>query len=280
MQTDKQISILGCGWLGLPLALNLKQKNFKVKGSTTSPAKLKVLAENGISPYLIDLAKNNTESLISFLETDLLIICFPPKIRAGKGTEYLSQIKCLQQAISKASIKFILFISSTSVYPDLNTSITEDTDLTENFLQNYLLQAEQEIQKTQIPTTILRFAGLIGPNRHPGRFFAGKINVPNPLGPVNLIHLEDCIQIIAAIINQDKWNEVYNASSDEHPTRQEFYTSATVALNLPLPHFATPTSKDIFKIISSEKLKKDLQYRFIYPNPMLFKEVLPKNKEF
>jgi len=34
-----QISILGCGWLGLPLAKAILENEFSVKGSTTSREK-------------------------------------------------------------------------------------------------------------------------------------------------------------------------------------------------------------------------------------------------
>ena len=36
----EKISILGCGWLGLPLAKSLLAKGYKIKGSTTSESKL------------------------------------------------------------------------------------------------------------------------------------------------------------------------------------------------------------------------------------------------
>jgi len=274
MQTDIKISILGCGWLGLPLAKMLLQKGYWVKGSTTSPAKLDILFSAGIQPYLIHLAGEPINNLADFLQTDLLIISFPPKIRAGKGEEYVQQINFLVESIQEASLKNILFISSTSVYPDTNSTVTELTTPADSLTAQYLVQAEKALQRTGIPTTILRFSGLIGYDRHPGRFFSGKENLPNPLGPVNLIHLDDCLQIINIIIEQQKWDEVYNACADNHPQRQEFYTAATAALGLPLPHFADPNPNDTFKIINSEKLKKELYYRFIYPDPMFFKEVL------
>jgi len=274
MQTDKKISILGCGWLGLPLAKMLLQKGYLVKGSTTSPSKLDILSSAGIQPYLIHLAGEPTNKLADFLQTDLLIISFPPKIRAGKGEDYVQQINFLVESIQEASLKNILFISSTSIYPDTNSTVTELTIPAASLTAQYLVQAEKALQRTSIPTTILRFSGLIGYDRHPGRFFAGKENLPNPLGPVNLIHLDDCLQIINVIIEQQKWDEVYNACADTHPQRQEFYTAATAALGLPPPHFADPNLNDTFKIINSEKLKKELYYRFIYPDPMFFKEVL------
>jgi UDP-N-acetyl-D-mannosaminuronate dehydrogenase len=51
-----QISILGCGWLGLPLAKALLENGFSVNGSTTSVEKLSVLENLGIQPYLIALS--------------------------------------------------------------------------------------------------------------------------------------------------------------------------------------------------------------------------------
>jgi 3-hydroxyisobutyrate dehydrogenase-like beta-hydroxyacid dehydrogenase len=50
-----KISILGCGWLGLPLAKSLLAKSYEVKGSTTSENKLEVLINAGILPFQIQL---------------------------------------------------------------------------------------------------------------------------------------------------------------------------------------------------------------------------------
>ncbi len=49
------ISVLGCGWLGLPLAEDLIDKGYKVKGSTTTESKLNGFLEKGINPYYINL---------------------------------------------------------------------------------------------------------------------------------------------------------------------------------------------------------------------------------
>lgn len=46
-----KISILGCGWLGLPLAKALIENGFSVKGSTTSTDKLTALENDGITPF-------------------------------------------------------------------------------------------------------------------------------------------------------------------------------------------------------------------------------------
>ena len=43
MSQKDEISIMGCGWLGLPLAAQLVKAGYNVKGSTTTPEKLEVL---------------------------------------------------------------------------------------------------------------------------------------------------------------------------------------------------------------------------------------------
>jgi nucleoside-diphosphate-sugar epimerase len=57
----KTISILGCGWLGIPLAETLIQKGFSIKGSTTSANKLSVLQNKGIEPFAISLEADGVE---------------------------------------------------------------------------------------------------------------------------------------------------------------------------------------------------------------------------
>ena len=90
-----KIAIIGCGWLGLPLAKKLIKENFIVKGSTTSKEKISVLKAEKIEPFLIDLNKNlDKEILNSFLENiNVLIINIPPKIRKEKIINYYNKIQ-------------------------------------------------------------------------------------------------------------------------------------------------------------------------------------------
>ena len=63
-----QISILGCGWLGLPLAKSLLQNGFSIKGSTTSLKKIFPLQSAGITPFLVRLEEHQiSESIADFL---------------------------------------------------------------------------------------------------------------------------------------------------------------------------------------------------------------------
>lgn len=264
-----QISILGCGWLGLPLAKALLENGFSVNGSTTSIEKLSVLENLGIQPFLIALESNNVSGDIAvFLNgSKTLIIDIPPKLRGNSKEDFVGKIKTVIPFIEKSTIENVLFISSTSVYSDDNSSVTEETKPhpeTESGKQ--LVLAEQLLQSnSNFKTTILRFGGLIGEDRHPIHFLAGRTNLENPEAPINLIHQDDCIGIILEILGKNSWNETFNAVTPFHPSRKEYYTQKAKDLNLVPPEFnyENPT---FGKTILNSKVENVLGYTFAKPN--------------
>ncbi len=274
MEKSKIISVLGCGWLGLPLAEHLVKSGYTVKGSTTTADKLEFLKEKGINPFLIKLQEDSLEkqSLDNFLESDILVLNIPPKLRSDGGEAYHKQMRTLLKSLVNSPVSRVLFVSSTSVYKDLNRIVTEeDSSFTEELEpDNMLLQAEKMFQdREDWVTTIVRFGGLVGGDRHPGRFLAGKKHLPNGDAPVNMIHQDDCVAILSRIIEQEAWGETYNACADQHPLRKDFFPLAAKQLGLTPPEF-DDMDETHFKLISSQKLKDDLSYVFIHPNPMAF----------
>lgn len=53
--TDKAISILGCGCMGVPLAEEFIKDGINIKGSTSTHEKLELLRQKGIQAYHIVL---------------------------------------------------------------------------------------------------------------------------------------------------------------------------------------------------------------------------------
>ncbi|MFD2871235.1 SDR family oxidoreductase [Mucilaginibacter ximonensis] len=255
------VSVLGCGWYGSELAKTLVNKWIKVKGSTTSAEKLAVLSQLGIEPYQINLATDDTIDT-DFLECDVLWISIPPKARSGNGKVYLDSLTKLIPQIKSQAVKQVVLISSTGVYSDNNTEVTELDAPSPDTESGKILLAAEELLKAEkgFTTTIIRFGGLIGPGRDPGRFFAGKKAIPNGDAPVNLIHLTDCIGISSAILDKQAFGYTYNAVSPLHPPKGEFYTAAALASALEEPQFIE--EKNNWKIVSSVNVPKYLEYEY------------------
>ena len=251
------ISILGCGWLGFPLALTLTKNGYSIKGSTTSEIKVKLLNNNGVQPFIIDLSNRENE-FKKFLNSEVLIIAIPSKNIAG--------FKNLIFHIENSKIKNILFISSTSVYPNSNSIITE-----EHLIHKTPLSEIEMLFKTNtnFKSTILRFGGLIGYDRKPGNFFKNGKIINHPDAFVNLIHRDDCIQIIKEIIAKNIWSKTLNACTDTHPKKRDFYTKEFRKEGRNNPIFNELASNE-YKIINSDQLKKILNYNFIYSDLMKY----------
>ena len=260
---SKTISILGCGWLGYPLAINLQTSGWAVKGSSTSESKLKMLSKHQIEPFQINLNDNINEIPNSFLESEYLVINIPP----SKLDDALNQYKKLSSILNNCPIEKVLFISSTSAYHSENLLANEEDTDTLPESHNRTISFERIFQGLNKDVTILRLAGLVGPKRHPGRFFANGKSLTHPNMPVNLIHLTDCIGIIKQILERNCWNEIFNGCADTHPSKREFYTKATHKLGTTININESDTIAD-GKKVSNKKVKTTLNYQFQYPDLM------------
>lgn len=248
----QNISILGCGWLGLELARELVQWGYFVKGSTRSLQKLQIIQQIGAKPYQVTIHDQST-SWTEFLESEILIITMPPR-EVAIFEHFILQIQKI------TTIQKVVFISSTAVYPFSNGQVTERSPIK----LTPLTTIESLFRKnSNFKTTILRFGGLYGPDRHPGNFIKQDRILEHPEGFVNLIHRDDCIGIIKQLLATNTWNETFNACADAHPMRREFYTKQAHLLEKTTPVF-NENAAPLFKIISSEKLKTMLNYTFKY----------------
>lgn len=256
---------MGCGWLGLPLAKSLIQAGYHVHGSTTNKDKLDTLEQEKIKPFMVILGEESvTGSITEFLDRlDVLIINIPPKLRGNNNESYVLKMKFLHNQIGKSSIKKILFVSSTSVYGAAEGEVTEDTlpmPVTESGRQ--LLEAEKIFQNDKsLQTAIIRFGGLIGPDRHPVTMLSGKEGLTNGNDPVNLIHLYDCIHLIKTVIENNWWNQIFNGVYPDHPLKRDYYSHIADKNSLSRPQYLPSEFNKIGKIIISRNfLNKNVHF--------------------
>ena len=272
MNQENSVSILGCGWLGFPLAQQLVQSAYRVNGSSTREEKLVQFSGGGIQPFLIRLDQRETlANFQEFADSEILIIAVPPGSSPEKKEAYLQFFQSLSDLLSaNQQVRQLIYISSTSVYGEPN-SLVDEASVLEPIETNgkLLAEVEQVLQTLHLPTCIIRAGGLIGPGRNPGRFFAGRQNIPNGQAPVNLIHQADVIQIILHAIAV-RYQGIINACAPSHPSRSEFYSLAAQQAGLASPSFIQ--EKGQWKQVEPKYLQQ-VEFKFNYPNlldPALF----------
>jgi|SRR5690554_730399 len=263
MSKEKIFGVVGCGWLGLSMAQKWIKEDMSVLGTTTTKEKIKSLEAEGIIAYLLE-NKQDEKDLKWLKQVDVLLLNIPP---SGLKEEYANlMLKIAKQIKTDAKI---IFISSTSVYANNNKEVTEESELEETRKNSaYIINAEQSLLDfAKERLSIIRMSGLVGKERNPAKYMQGR-NVSGGNEPVNLIHLEDCMGIIDHIINNSIWGEIFNASTQEHPSKKEYYTYAAKQLNIDPPVFNDKSQS--YKTINSDKLIKKFGYTFKYADPFDF----------
>ena len=257
----KNISILGGGWLGFPLGKELA-KQHQIKMSSTSQNKLKIYADAGLQPFLLNILPNESSTFDSmfFEECDLLIITIPPNRRNSESLDYVKKMDWIISQIEKHDIKEVIFTSSTSVYDGLINEVDELSHLL-NETNEIVVNELKLLHSKTFNAAVLRLGGLFGNERHPVYYLVKKKVIENGNEPVNMLHLNDAINAIKRIVSKPIPNSIYNLVYPKHDSRETFYTNAAKRLNLILPPFIySEVSKN--RKVMSEKIQNDYNFEF------------------
>ncbi len=267
----KKVAIVGLGWLGMPLALSLMSKGWQVTGTKTTEDGVEAARMCGLESYLLQLTPElecDSDDLEALLAVDALVITLPAR-RSGEGQDfYLLAVQEIVDSALAQGIGHIIFISSTSVYGDAEGVVTEASPLNPVSESGRMLR-ELEHWLHDLPGTsvdILRLSGLVGPERHPGRFFAGK-RAPHGNHVVNLVHLEDAVAAIELLLETRGGGRLYNLSAPGHPTRSRFYPLMSRQLNLPTPLFSDNANGGTGKQVDGNLICRELGFHYRYPDP-------------
>jgi nucleoside-diphosphate-sugar epimerase len=269
------ISIIGCGYIGFPLAREFVQDGWLVRGSTTTPAKLHSLRTAGVDAFLFDvstavaasdgLSSNDANDVAPLLESDVVVVNIPPgRGDALRREAYPSWIRYLARSVQPGAS--VVFVSSTSVYPNVSRVVsTPDASAEAGGSAGALLEAETTMLSRSLPGSVVRFGGLYGYERKPGRFFAGRMEIPSGRAPVNMIHRDDAVGILRHLVTERTGEIVINACAPIHPSRSEFYRTWAARAGFEPPSFIDELGP--YKIVESDAQER-VGYAFVYPDPL------------
>lgn len=255
----KNLTIIGLGWLGLPLAEQLQTEGWQVAGTKRS------VSGCPITCYPLDLNDLSiSPELQQQLAAEKMVIALPPS--TSSEADYFNGVQKLVSMAVRSGLQQLIFISSTSVLPlqtgrfDENFAISAD---------NLLAKVEQWLKTLPIDCDILRLAGLVGKQRHPVFYLAGKSNLSGAAQPVNLVHLDDCIAAISLLLQNPSGQRIFHLCSPKHPTRQAYYTEIARRLGLADLHFSAE-NHPLVRIIEADKICREVGFRYRYADPADF----------
>ncbi len=266
---SRRLGVLGCGWLGLPLAARLVASGREVVGTTTRPERLALLTAAGCEARLLRLGHDPVGSLAAFLDgLSALVVNVPPGRNHEVEERYRRWFVQLAEAIALSGLRRVILVSTTSVYgPTAPKRVTEQTPLCPSKAAGRAaLNAERLLAEVpDLALTVLRPAGLIGPGRHPGRFLAGKTELPDGAAPVNLVHRDDVVTALVAILDGRSVSSTYLLAAPSHPLRHDFYPLAAARLGLAAPTFAKGNGGE-GHVICADLAERELGLRWRFPD--------------
>lgn len=277
-----RVLIVGVGYVGLPLGVELVRQGHEVFGLRRSDAADGELVSAGIKPLHVDITKAETLAALPN-DFDWVVNC---AATGGGSVEdyrqlYLQGTRNLIEWLSASPPKKFVYTSSTSVYgqndgsPVKETNPTEPESETAKVLvetENVLLEAARQ---KKFPAVILRVAGIYGPDR--GHWFNQYLKNDARLEGkggrfLNMIHRDDLVGVIGAALKSGRAGEIYNAVDDEPVSQFHFFEWLAATLDKPLPpsvpeDAAADRKRGVTnKKVSNRRLKMELGYQFKYPN--------------
>lgn len=249
------VAIVGCGWLGLPLAEHLVGAGYRVHGSTTSPAKLPAIRAVGAVAHLVSLplaaplagsaaAKTDpadtptpagthvdgadppptpmptgaVDPTAALWACDQLVLAVPPGRAPDAPRTYPAAVLSAVLRYRRAQpAGRIVFTSSTGVYEGATGRVDESTPIAgaSAKVRKLALAESQVAAQSQRPYVILRLGGLYGGERHPGRTLAGRTGLPDGDAPVNLVSRDRVIAEVTALLDHPFWRQPIRNVVDE-----------------------------------------------------------------
>jgi len=268
------VGIIGCGWLGSALAHQLKDKGIKILATRSNTDNVEQLLSQGIDASVL-LLPNKQSQLNShaIFKSQCLVIAITPQFKQGRA-DYGDKVEQLVIA-AKANpcVEQVILLSSTAVYNGLSGDIVETAtlDLSADKV-SVINQAEQAVLSFNDSDNklayVLRLAGLVGPNRHPGKFLLNGRMLKSPEAKVNLIHQQDVIGLIVSLLNEPITSGIFNGVSATHASKKEYYQAAANALAIAPPSFELEDGKSIqpVRIVNGAKVAENLGYQFVHAN--------------
>ncbi len=202
----------------------------------------------------------------AFFDSEILVINIPPKAKTLGEEYHIRQIEnILSECHKSKKIKKVLFVSSTSVYPNIEKEMKEEDADTNHFLvkaENLIIDFCKEYKKEYL---IVRCGGLMGMDRNPCKYFTSE--TANDFSKVNYIHQNDAVGSILSLIDEKITNETFNIVSPIHPTRAEIWENCSQKQGQILAK-ARDSSK---KTINTDSFFIKSNYQFQFPDPLAFK---------
>ena len=276
----KNISIFcfGFGQVAKNFISKIKSENFNINLSTTTRNETSKKIFDGVDyqSYQLNKHKYDENLIIKLREAEHILVSIPPQ----EGEDIVA--KYFHKFMKTSKVKWITYLSSTSVYGDHNSEWVDENSETKPTSLNGINRLKSENVwlslkvKKNLPIQIFRLSGIYSnENNILTRLKLGNVKLINKKNHYfSRIHLEDISNILFESLSKFKSGEIYNLSDDNPSSSEEVTLYGAKILNIKnlkkieVNEIESEMLKKLYKDskkVSNKKLKNYFNYDLKYP---------------
>lgn len=281
----KRLVIFGCGYVGAALARAAVAAGARVEALTRNVDKAAALRAAGLAKAVVaDLSTDAWHARIAG-GADFVVNCVSSGGPAAYRQSYVGGMQSVLAWAGKGTVPVgtLVYTSSTSVYPQGEGMVVDETVPAEGATPNGAIIRESEVLLQHAAASavrrhfILRLAGIYGPGRHhlldQLRAGAGLLG-GSGAHRLNLAHRDDIVTAILACLLAPATvgSNLFNVADSAPALRAEVVAWLAARLGRPVPGFDGSTTSRRGgapmpdRIISNARLRQVLGWRPHFPD--------------
>lgn len=277
----KEINIFcfGFGQVAKNFIKKLSVEQYNINLSATSRSESSKKTFNGINynSYLFNSEKFDQNLVVKLKEADHILVSIPPE-----NQEDLV-IKNFSKFIESSKVKWITYLSATSIYGDHKGEWVNENSKTNPISNNGIARLKAEnawfsLEKNKkIPIQIFRLSGIYSNEKNILiRLKSGGVKLINKKNHFfSRIHVDDISNILFKSLSKFKSGEIYNLSDDKPSTSEEVTLFGAKILNIEniekieVDQIKSEMLKNFYnesKKVSNKKMKSYFDYNLKFPS--------------
>ena len=276
---DINIFCFGFGQVAKNFIKKLSVEQYNINLSATSRSESSKKTFNGINynSYLFNSEKFDQNLVVKLKEADHILVSIPPE-----NQEDLV-IKNFSKFIESSKVKWITYLSATSIYGDHKGEWVNENSKTNPISNNGIARLKAEnawfsLEKNKkIPIQIFRLSGIYSNEKNILiRLKSGEVKLINKKNHYfSRIHVDDISNILFKSLSKFKSGEIYNLSDDKPSTSEEVTLFGAKILNIEniekieVDQIKSEMLKNFYnesKKVSNKKMKSYFNYNLKFPS--------------
>jgi len=257
--------------------LSIEKYNINLSTTSRSESSKKIFKGINYNSYLFNSEKFDKNLVVKLQEANHILVSIPPE------NEEDLVVKNFSKFLKSSKIKWITYLSATSVYGDYKGEWVNENSKTNPISKKGVARLKAEIswasleKNNKLPVQIFRLSGIYSNEKNIlVRLKSGDVKLINKKDHYfSRIHIDDIANILFKSLSKFKSGEIYNLSDDKPSSSKEIILYGAKMLKIEkiekieVHAIKSEMLKNFYnesKKVSNKKVKNYFNYNLMFPS--------------